>query len=407
MDADPLDELRERLARHPPDRQPLQHATAQFHLGGLLLERGDLDGAELAFTEAAALFEARGAAPERGKALNGLGAVLRLSGRLPLAARAFAHAAAGLEVAGLGLEEGAARHNLGLVLAQGGQLEPAAAALARAVELLDPDQVPGQAAAAARELGAVYLTRGDLDAAEPVLRASIELADRAGDVAGRGAACNTLGLVRLAAGRPADAAESFEAAVAANPRRLRPEAFAMAEANLALAYERLGAGPQARLAARQAGSVAVAHEPVREQAVGVLERAGPGEGDLRLVLEAATEEGRVRLVREELARLADGDGAPLDAAMDEWVGAHAATDLDPAEVAELWLGGLLELPPEWLERLAEAAVSAALRAGPPEGEAFREAVRRAMARFGIPQWMRLQDVFSHAAEAAGDPEPWR
>ncbi len=45
MTADVVAELRERLRRHPADRHPLQHATAQFHLGSVLLGAGDVDGA--------------------------------------------------------------------------------------------------------------------------------------------------------------------------------------------------------------------------------------------------------------------------------------------------------------------------------------------------------------------------
>lgn len=407
MRADPVDALRRQLERHPSEIRPLQHAVAQFHLGNALLERGDLEGAEAAFTEAAALFELRGAAPERAKALNGLGATLRVAGRLPLAARAFAHAAAGLGEAELPLEEGAARFNLALVLAQGGRDEAAEPELARALELLDAEQVPGQAAAAARELGAVRVRRGELEAAEPVLRRAVELADRAGDVAGRGAAHNTLGLVELATDRPSEATGHFAEAVAANPRTTRPESFAMGQANLALALERSGAAPAARLAARQALSVPEAAGPVREQAAAVLERLGPGAADLRAVYEEAGDEGRARLARDELARAAAGDDDAVAASAAEWTALIAATELDAAGVAEVWLGALLELPPADLERFAAAAVAAAVAAGGETLDTFRGAVSRAMVRFGIPQWMRLQDVFSHAARAAGDAGSWR
>src|SRR3954454_2544392 len=88
-----IDELRASLTRHPPQRRPLQHATAQFHLGDLLLNAGELEEAEAAYTAAAALFGARGAHSEEGKALNGLGATLRTAGRPHAATRAFEHAA--------------------------------------------------------------------------------------------------------------------------------------------------------------------------------------------------------------------------------------------------------------------------------------------------------------------------
>ena len=77
MSADVVAELHERLRRHPADQHPLQHATAQFHLGGVLLSDGELEAAEHAFAQAAALFAARGARPEQAKALVGLGATMR------------------------------------------------------------------------------------------------------------------------------------------------------------------------------------------------------------------------------------------------------------------------------------------------------------------------------------------
>jgi len=407
VDADPAHELRERLARHPAERDPLQHATAQFHLGGVLLDRLAFAEAETAFTVAAALFAARGARPEQAKALNGLGATLRADGRLGLAARAFEHAAVGLAAARLPLEEGAACFNLGLVLRESRNPRGAVAAFSRAAELLDPEQVPAQAAAAARELGVVRLELGELPAAEEDLGRAVELADRSGDNATRGAAANALGLARLAAGRAGEAMEAFQIAVAASPRTLRPEAFAMAKANLALACERAGAVERARLAARQALGAPQAPEPVVAQARELLERLGPGGADLSVVLEDDEPAARPLLVREELLRSAGAPGAELEGDMREWIGAHVASGLAAEDVAELWLGGLLELPPDALARVVGAALAAAMSAEDGVREEFRTAVTRAMVRFHVPQWMRLQDVFSRAALDAGDPESWR
>lgn len=407
MTADVVAELRDRLRRHPADRQPLQHATAQFHLGGVLLGADALDEAEAAFAEAAALFGARGARPEQAKALNGLGATLRASGRPALAVRAFTHAAAGLAAAGLPLEEGAARCNLGIALRDDGRGEESAGELARAVELLDPAEVPAQAAAAAREYGVTLLALGELARAEPVLVTAVALADRAGDEAGRGAAANALGLAFLAGGRAAEAAEAFATAAAASPRSVRPEAFAMAKANLALAWERSGGPARARLAARQALAVRAAAEPVRAQAAGVMTRLGSGESDLRTVLEEETDEGRARLVREELLRGADAAEAELARDSRAWLDAHTASTLEPVAVAELWLGGLLELPPDALERFARAAVAASMDLDDDGRASFRQAVTRAMSRFHVPQMMRLEEVFARAAADASDPSPWR
>jgi len=404
---DGVEALRERLRQYTAERHPLQHATAQFHLGGLLLGRGELEDAEVAFAAAAALFDARGARPEGAKALNGLGATLRAAGRLELAARALEHAVTGLADAGLPLEEGAARFNQGLVLREQGRTKAAAEALARSAELLDPARVPTHAAAAARELGAARLALGELDAAEAALLDAIALADRAADEPGRAAAANTLGLVRLARGDAGAAGDAFATAAAANPRSVRPEAYAMAKANLALACEQRGGAAAARLAARQALAAPEVPAPVRAQAAAVLERLGTDPGDLRAVLEAEGPDGRARLVREELARSADAGEDEVAADMRAWVLAHTASALDPADVAELWLGGLLELPPAALERLAHHAVAAVAEGDRDARDDFRQAVTRAMARFGIPQWLRLQEVFSRAAEAVGDPRGWR
>lgn len=407
LERDPVAELRERLARYTADRHPLQHATAQFHLGNLLLARDALGEAEEAFSTAAALFGLRGAKAEQAKALNGVGATLRAAGRLELAARALAHAAAGLAAAGLPLDEGAARFNLGLVLRERGDLEGAAQQLTAAAERLDPEAAPAQAAAAARELGVTRLEQGDAAAAERALTTAAELAGRAGDQAGRAAAANSLGLAQLAQERPTEAARALETAVAASPRRLRPEAFAMGKANLALAYERTGDQARARLAARQALAAPDVPEPVRAQAAGVLDRLGRDARDVVAVLEAETPEGRERLVREELLRAADADAAGRARDLREWIAAHAGSALDPADLAELWLGGLLELPSQDLERMAQSTMAALAGARDEQAETFRAAVTRAMARFHIPQWMRLQEVFAQAAEEAGDPGPWR
>lgn len=411
MTDDVVAELRDRLRRHPAHTQPLQHATAQFHLGGVMLAEGAVDDAEAAFAEAVALFGARGARAEQAKALNGLGATLRTAGRPALAARAFEHAAAGLAEAGLPLDEGAARCNLGVVLREDGRAEDGAAELRRAVDLLDPAEVPAQAAAAARELGITLLGLGALEPAEAVLLDAVALADRILDEPARAAATNALGLVRLSTGRPQEAVEAFAATAAASPRGVRPEAFAMAKANLALACERSGAPAPARLAARQALASPAADEPVRAQAAGILERLGSDDADdLRVVLEEErTDEGRARIVREELLRAADVAGeADLVADMRPWLRAHTESEeLEPVAVAELWLGGLLELPPDALERLARAAVSASMDLDDDARETFRSAVGRAMARFHVPQMMRLQDVFATAAADVGDPSSWR
>lgn len=405
---DRMDALRRSLEEHPAARAPLLHATAQFHLGGLLLDDGSLEEAEDAFTAAAALFAARGARPEQAKALNGLGATLRAAGRLDLAARALEHATRGLTAAGLSLEEGAARFNLGLVLRDANRLEPAELELTKARALLDPQGVPAQAAAVAREQGATQLMLGRLDEAEASLRDAIALADAASDDASRSAAANMLGLAQLGLDQVELAVESFKLAAAASPRTVRPEAFAMAKANLATACERADDGERARLAARQAMATPAAPKPVHEQAAQILARLGTSDSDLRAVLELeGSDEVRANTVREELLRTVEANQAQLVADARSWLEAHRSESIQSVDVAAMWLSGLLELPPAGLERVTQAVVQAAQELDQESRDEFRESVTRAMARFHIPQWMRLQDVFVRAAEAAGDSGSWR
>jgi hypothetical protein len=240
-----------------------------------------------------------------------------------------------------------------------------------------------------------------------VLQDAMALADRAGDPIGVGAAANALGLACLADGRPQAAAEAFAAAAAAHPRAGRPEAFAMAKANLALALEAREAAPAARLAARQALAASAVPEPVRAQAEAIVARLGRDDGDLLVVLASEPEPGRAAVAREELARTAEAGEEERAADARAWVAAHLGWPDDPADVAELWLGGLLELPPEIVERLVRDALRIAVTLDPEGRETFRTAVTRAMVRFHIPQWTRLQDVLHRAAEEVGDPGPWR
>jgi hypothetical protein len=139
----------------------------------------------------------------------------------------------------------------------------------------------------------------------------------------------------------------------------------------------------------------------------VIERLGRDDSDLRIVLEAEPAEARPRLVREELSRTTDANDDERAADMRAWLQAHIASTLEPADIAELWLGGLLELPPEDLEPLVRRCLQAASELDAEAHDTFRQAVTRAMVRFHIPQWMRLQDVFSRAATEVGDPGSWR
>lgn len=378
-----VDELRARLARYPADRYPVQHATTQFQLGVTLANEGDVGEAEAALAAAVRLFNPELLPVEHAKALNALGAALRLEGRVDEAADAFARAAELFERERQTLEQGAALFNLGLVRRD-------LATLRRARELLDADRVPAQAAAAARELGAALLDAGEVDAAIAVLEDATELAARAGAVVELGAAANALGLAYLASHRVEDAIARLREAAAVHPRGVRPAEHAMAKANLALAYERAGAHARARLAARQALGVAGAPEPVAEQARDVLRRLGNRlvlAPDLAEVMDEEEADARLAAARDELARWLDAPPHLLDA--------EAAQLAARPDLAEAWLGALLELPTSATETILRAIVAAVAER---ERESFVEQMRSTLARFHAPQLMRVQDMLDRLTE---------
>jgi tetratricopeptide (TPR) repeat protein len=407
MDAlDVIADLEQRLARYPVDRYPIQHATAQFHLGGVLADAGRLREAAEALQVASELFEPDLLSVEHAKAINALGAVHRLLGELDLAADTFGRAATLFEKAGLPLERGAALFNLGLVRRDQNDIQTAVRCFTQARELLDPDTVPAEAGAAARELGASLLTVGEFDAAIDVLESGVKLAAGAGDAASRGAATNLLGLSHLAAERPAAAIEAFQESIAAHSRAVRPGEYAMAKANIALAYERVAAADHAYLAAAQAlGTPGSAH-PVRAQAAALLARLGQRDAALQAVLDTEPEDRWPVLMREELARWVDADPDRRRAEAGEWVDGQMARPGSAVDLAVTWLGGLLELPPESMISLIRATLEALADRDPSVSETFRFTVSRAVVRFHVPQWTRLKESFNQVAAELGQEGSW-
>src|SRR5919201_1389041 len=379
--SDVIQELESRLERYPVERYPIQHATAQFHLGVALADAGDPASAAHALECAKSLFGRAGLIPERGKALNALGAARRLLGDPKGAERAFSEAASAFARNEMPLEEGAALFNLGLVVRE---REPADArdAFERAGRLL---RRPREVAAAKRELGVTLLALGEVDAATELLAEAASLAERAEDQAGRGAALNALGPAHLAADRAEEAVAAFRGAVASHPRSVRPQEFAMVKANLALAYERLGATARARLAARQALDAPDPPPPVIAEAESLLARLGGSRDDLTVAL--VEEDEPEVAIREEVVRWAALEQRRRQEQAREWI----ETQLARPDLAAPWLGALLELTPPAME----AVIGSVLDALPliPEGEHFREDVERAMARFHTPQLLRLRESF--------------
>jgi tetratricopeptide (TPR) repeat protein len=404
--ADAIAVLEGRIELYPAARYPVQRATALFHLGLALTGADRPAEAAVALREACELFDPERLPVEHAKAQNALGAALRARGAPAAAAAAFDDAAARFAAAGLGAEEGAARFNLGLVLRATGRADEAREALAAARALLPAESSPEHSAAAARELGAALLEAGEIERAVELLSEAAELAERAGDRAGAGAARNARGLAELARGRAQAAVDDFRAAAHAHPRGVRPADHAMAKANLALAYERCGQAAHARLAARQALTAGEVPEPVRAQADATIARLGARPGDVLDVLAAAPAGERTGIVRDEAVRWAVEPADIRRAEALAWTRSQTARpEGEAVDLAELLLGVMLELPPERMETLIAALLESLAGLPPAARESFRSTTSQAMARFHVPQLMRLRDTFERIAGDTG-AEAW-
>lgn len=402
-----LEELRAQVARYDPERYPVQHATAAFHLGTTLLAAGQVPDAIVWLRAASEGFPAQGLPVEHAKATMMLGVAARDGGDLATATQAFGRAVVAFAAHGDPLEEAAARFNLGLVARDQGDGEAAVAGFEAALATFVAADARDQASAAARELGTSYLQAGDHAAAVTCLEQAIELARRAGDRGAIGASANVLGNVHLTAGRPAAARVAFADAAGAYPRAVHPAEHAMATANLALACERDGSAAHAVLAARQALAVAEGDPAVRTQAREVLARVGDDPGALHRVLDAEPVERHVAILRGELARV-HGVADPTvreghDAA---WVAGLAARPERATERAAAWLEAVLEQPPSAFDATVHATVAAAGALGDEARERVRHAISRAAVRFHLPQWERLRQAFTAAAEARDLPGAW-
>jgi tetratricopeptide (TPR) repeat protein len=392
---DVLRELRARAEAYPRGRYPIQHATAQFHLGTALAGSGRLREAEAALRTATELFEPDKLPLEHAKALVSLGAVARQLGDDERALALFQRAGDIFERNDASLEQGAALFNAGLVYRDRGDERGALAPLRRARALLDGTRVPGHASAVARELGIALLRGGREDEGRAALAEAVTLARRVGDLPALGAAANALGLALLAAGRADDAVASLLDALGAHPRTVRPVEWAMVKANLALAYERRREPARARLSARQALSVGAGATAVVDQAEGVLKRLGDRPGEVGAVVLEEPPEAWGAVLREELARWLVEPPETRAAEARAWVDTLLEQS-DPA-LAEAWLSVLLELSPEQAEASAKDALTALAGTSAAEAERFRSLVASALVRFHVPQWQRLAHMFDTLA----------
>lgn len=399
--------LREEIAGRAPDRYPIQHATACFHLGSTLISMGEVDEAVTALSRAAELFPADGLPVEHAKATNMLGVALRDRGEAVAAAKAFQRAAdlfAGEEQQ---LELAAARFNHGLVLRQLARHDDARAAFDEALETFDEADAREAASSSARELGTTLLDLDRLDEAVTALERAIDLARRGAGREALGAAANVLGIVHLWAGHPELARTAFDDAAGAHPRSVRPAPYAMARANLALACERLDDADAARLAARQALAIRAAARDVLAQARDVLDRVGDDPAALVRHLDDVPATRWVPAVREELRRLVEAPDDELAPHVAAWTAGLAAREEQATALAEAWFEVVLELPPDAMRRLLEALSTSLDDHDPEDAEELRERMSSAMARFHVPQWMRLRDTLNDI-DRQRDREPtWR
>lgn len=401
-------DLRAQLLRYRADRHPREHATVQFHLGTALITAERPGPAAVALRVARDLFDADDDPVACAKATNMLGAALRDLGDLDAAGACFARADEVFAAHDQPLERGAAVFNRGLVEREALGPEAAIPRFTTALDLFEAGGAAGQASAAARELGAALLAEDRTSAAAEALERAAELAGRAGDRAALGAATNALGLAALAHGDLDGAIAAFHDAVAAHPRGVRPAAHAMAKANLALAHERAGDAPRARLAARQARATPEVPAAVADQAAAILQRLPERSAadDLLDVLADEDPERRASTVRDELTRWSAADETTRHAEMRAWVAAHARWEGDGTDLAESLLDVLLEFPPDGMEGLIAAAVVATDEVTDEVAARFRKDVSAAMGRFHVPQWMRLKDTFRRLATGTDTPEGW-
>nr|MBA2577801.1 hypothetical protein [Euzebyaceae bacterium] len=217
---------------------------------------------------------------------------------------------------------------------------------------------------------------------------------------------NALGLARLAAGDVDGAVEALHTAVAAQPRSLRPEGFAMAKANLAVAHERAGDAPRARLAARQALAVAEAPDAVVEQSRGVVALLGADPGDLLAVLDTEPAQLWPVALREEVVRWAAADPDERRDDARGWVEGQVARPERSEALAESWLSAVLELPRPDFDAVIATVLEATAQVDSETARRFRSQTTRAMARLPVPQLLRVRNRFNDLAVELGQEPAW-
>jgi sugar (pentulose or hexulose) kinase len=134
-------------------------------------------------------------------------------------------------------------------------------------------------------------------------------------------------------------------------------------------------------------------------------RAWP-DADLLTVLDEEPAEAWPGVLRDELVRWADDEPGRRRARAGAWIDGQLTRASTAPQLAEAWLGALLELPPEAMERVLRDALSALARHDADARERFRAGVASASARFHTPQLVRLRDALERLSGELGLHERW-
>ncbi len=164
----------------------------------------------------------------------------------------------------------------------------------------------------------------------------------------------------------------------------------------------------AAVAARQAAGVPQAAPVSRAQAQTILNRmdASPtGAADLLTLLDTASTTTRIRHWRDEQARWLDADQTTRTAEARMFLQEVSARP-DTVDHLEAWFNVALEQPPDQMNTLLDAFLTATDDLNDDEAHTLHSVVSRVLPRFAMPQWMRLRDTLNHLADANGHRGGW-
>jgi CHAT domain-containing protein/Tfp pilus assembly protein PilF len=221
------------LARLAP-ATPLANARDQLHRGIELVDAGELDAAQGAFTRAAELADASGHAPTRASARRGLGLVAATRGDI---ASATKHYESALALSRAGDD----RHGEARTLERLAHLDRTRGELARAEaryrEALQIFRERGHrlgAAVAVTGIGVVLNSRGQYNDSPPLFREAAQTFEELGELDGLASALNALGVTVRARGDYAESMALLRRALEVYRSIGSPAGMANVQGNLAV-----------------------------------------------------------------------------------------------------------------------------------------------------------------------------